>query len=213
MDSGCSFHISPIKKWFSELKTFNGGDVLLGNNHACKIRGIGTIYIRMFDGVVRKITDVRYVPGMKRNLLSLGVFDSKGYRYGSYNGVLQVSTQNKVLIQGIKENGLYYLQGSTITGHVHVTKEVNHTELWHMRLAHVSDNGLSELSKLKVFGSDRITKMDFCDHCVLGKTHKASFKSGKHTTHGILDYVHSDLWGSARVQNLKRWEKLHEYHR
>ena len=58
------------------MKLFNGEDVLLGNDHACRIKGTCSIYIRMFDGVVRKLTEVRYVSGMKRNLLSLGVLDS-----------------------------------------------------------------------------------------------------------------------------------------
>lgn len=57
--------------------------------------------------------------------------------------------------------------------------------------------GLSELSKLKAFGSDKITKMDLCDHCVLGKAKRASLSSRKHITRGILDYVYSDLEGSC----------------
>ena len=32
-----------------------GGKVLLGNNLACKVAGIGTINIKMFDGVIRNL--------------------------------------------------------------------------------------------------------------------------------------------------------------
>jgi len=32
--------------------------------------GIGTIQIKMFDGVVRDLIDPRYVPQMKKNILS-----------------------------------------------------------------------------------------------------------------------------------------------
>ena len=31
MDSGCSFYMSPNKKWFEDLELQNGGIVLLGN--------------------------------------------------------------------------------------------------------------------------------------------------------------------------------------
>ena len=33
----------------------------------------------------------------------------------------------------------------------------------------------------------------------MGKSHKLSFPKAKHSTKGILDYVHSDLWGSPNV--------------
>lgn len=33
----------------------------------------------------------------------------------------------------------------------------------------------------------------------MGKSHKQSFPKANHTTKGILDYVHSDLWGSPNV--------------
>ena len=39
--------------------------------------------------------------------------------------------------------------------------------------------------------------MGFCEDCVLGKSHKQSFPTAKHTTKNILEYVHSDLWGSS----------------
>ena len=42
-------------------------------------------------------------------------------------------------------------------------------------------------------------KLDFCEHCVLGKQKKVSFSTTKHHTQGILDYIHSDLWGRLRV--------------
>ena len=44
----------------------------MGDNHALEITGIGTIKIKMFDGTIRTIEEVRYVNGLKKNLLSLG---------------------------------------------------------------------------------------------------------------------------------------------
>ena len=34
--------------------------------------------MKMFDGMVRTLTDVRYVPDLKKNLISLGTFDKSG---------------------------------------------------------------------------------------------------------------------------------------
>nr|GFD47609.1 retrovirus-related Pol polyprotein from transposon TNT 1-94 [Tanacetum cinerariifolium] len=40
-------------------------------------------------------------------------------------------------------------------------------------------------------------KLDFCENYVLGKSHRVSFDVGRHTTQGVIDYVHSDLWGPS----------------
>jgi len=45
--------------------------VIMRNDVACQMVGIGTIQIKMFDGVVRNLTDMRYVPQMKKNIISV----------------------------------------------------------------------------------------------------------------------------------------------
>ncbi|GJV59270.1 transposable element [Tanacetum coccineum] len=55
----------------SERDVFDGGHVIMGNDSPCKVVGIGTIRIKMHDGVVRTLTDVRHVPDLKKNLNSL----------------------------------------------------------------------------------------------------------------------------------------------
>ena len=49
--------------------------------------GIGTVRIKMFDGVVRDLTDVRYVPQMKKNMISVGAVESKELKVTLENGV------------------------------------------------------------------------------------------------------------------------------
>ena len=65
--------------------------MLMGNNAFCKIVGIRIIKIKMFDGVVRTLGDVRHVPDLNRNLILLSTIDSKGYKYTGEGGVLKVS--------------------------------------------------------------------------------------------------------------------------
>jgi hypothetical protein len=50
----------------------NSGIVTMGNGAYCKITGIGNIRIKMFNGVVRMLCDVRHVPKVEKNLISLG---------------------------------------------------------------------------------------------------------------------------------------------
>ena len=65
--------------------------VLMGNNASCKVVGIGTVCIMMFDGVVRTLCDIRHVPDLKKNLISLSTLDAKWYKYTSEGGVLKIS--------------------------------------------------------------------------------------------------------------------------
>ncbi|KAI5439432.1 hypothetical protein KIW84_024997 [Lathyrus oleraceus] len=39
LDSGASHHMCPNRKWFTTYQSTDGGTVLMGNNHACKIMG------------------------------------------------------------------------------------------------------------------------------------------------------------------------------
>ena len=62
----------------------------MGNNVTCKIVGVGSIQIKMFDGMVRTLFDVKHVPGLKKNLISLGTLDKNGCRIACQGGVLKV---------------------------------------------------------------------------------------------------------------------------
>jgi hypothetical protein len=84
--------MSLSRDWFTTYELVNGGSVLMGNNVAYKIVGIGTIKIRMHDGIVRTILkNVRHMPDLKKNLISLDTLDSIGYKYSSEDGVIWVS--------------------------------------------------------------------------------------------------------------------------
>ncbi|KAH9780501.1 hypothetical protein KPL71_008103 [Citrus sinensis] len=86
LDSGCSFHMSPNKQLFKTFEKVDTGKVLLGNNLACKVAGIGTVTITMHDGVDRELRSVRYVPELRRNLISLGTVDQSGCSIKAENG-------------------------------------------------------------------------------------------------------------------------------
>ena len=122
----------------------------MGNNASCKVAGVGIVRIRMFDGVVRTLGDVRHVPNLKRNLISLSTLEAKWYKYTGEGGVLKISKGALVVMQNYQKIAmLYVLQGATITGDVVVASrsEDDITKLWRMRLGHMSENGMAELSR------------------------------------------------------------------
>lgn len=53
---------------------------------------------------------------MKKNLISTGVLDDKGFLSKTENGIMKIIKGSLVVMRGIKKNGLYVLQGKAITG-------------------------------------------------------------------------------------------------
>ena len=45
-------------------------------------------------------------------------------------------------------------------------------------------------------------KLDFCEHCVIGKKTKVRFDTRTHYTEGILDYIHIDVWGPIKTASI-----------
>jgi len=209
LDTACSFHMCPYRDWFNTLdSTTAAGSVLGFDNSQCKIEGIGSIRIKMSDGTIRTLTDVRYIPKMKRNLISLSALDAKGYKYSGGDNVLKVTKGSLIVMKGDLSltNGLYYLRGSTVLGNatpaVSNNSDCDAANLWHMRLGHMSELGLAELNKKGLLASYQTGKLKFCEHCIFGKHKRVKFNTSTHTTEGILDYVHSDLWGPSRRKSL-----------
>uniref|UniRef100_A0A2N9FLA5 CCHC-type domain-containing protein n=1 Tax=Fagus sylvatica TaxID=28930 RepID=A0A2N9FLA5_FAGSY len=202
LDSACSFHVTPHRNWFDTYRSINCGSVRMGNDATCTIIGMGTIKIKMSDGVVRTLEKVRHIPDMRKNLISLGTLDSKGYSYKSENGIMKVSKGAMVVMTGQKiSSNVYKLLGNTILdGVVAVAEsEDDDTLLWHMRLGHMSECGMRELHKRNLLIGIKSCKLDFCKYCIMGKQCRVRFKTATHKTKGILDYVHSDIWGPVRT--------------
>ncbi|XXG58369.1 hypothetical protein AAC387_Pa04g0693 [Persea americana] len=186
-------------------ETNSDGAEVLSVTVVCKVVGIGAIKIKMHDGIVRTLSDVRHIPELKKNLISLGTLDSNGCTYKAGGGVMRISKGALVVMKGLKQNGLYFLQGSTITGAAGVSSSDSDSEitkLWHMRLGHMSERGMDELTKQGLLCGQKTRKLDFCEHCIFGKQCRVKFRTAVHRTKGTLDYIHSDLWGPSRVPSL-----------
>ena len=57
------------------------------------------------------------------------------------------------------------------------SSKADSTQLWHARLGHISEKGMTILSKRGLLGSKGTGKLDFCDHCVFEKQKRVSFST------------------------------------
>ena len=63
----------------------------------------GTVHIKIFDGIVRELKKVRYVPQLKRNLISVGALETLGLMVSIRDSVLKMIKGSMVVMKGSSE--------------------------------------------------------------------------------------------------------------
>ena len=76
-------------------------------------------------------------------------------------------------------------------------EESGPTQLWNQCLGHMNGKGLQVSMNCKLLPNLKSLNFMFCKHCIYGKQCRQKFKVGSHVSKGVLDYVHSDLWGTS----------------
>ena len=79
---------------------------------------------------------------------------------------------------------MYILDSRTIIGNVsYVQKQyVNKIRMWHMRLGHISEQGLYELGKKNLMCGYKVESPGFCERCAYEKAKRIKFDTGIHQT-------------------------------
>jgi hypothetical protein len=175
INSGASYHMTPHKEWFSEYEKYDGGDVFLEDDSTTKILGCGRVKLLLKDGRIRTL------PGVWCG--TLYKFLGRTYTNGCNSSIVleQTNKEDKTNIVPQKK-----------------------TMLWHQRLGHIGEKGLRTLhGKGMVVGISNCTlDFDLCEHCIYGKHNRVRFPSGATRAKGILELIHSDVFGPVPVPSL-----------
>lgn len=170
------FHMCPSIEFFIDLKE-STGTVVLGNNQICHEEGIGSVRLKMDDGSEKILSDVRFIPTVKRNLISLGTLEKKGFTFESSDGKMKIKRGSSVVMLGERQGSLYYLCGSAVRA---IKEQVNNSEsdslrTWHMRMGHPADGSIRELIKKGVIHGADCKASEPCEECILGKSKKLPY--------------------------------------
>ena len=76
----------PQKEYFDTYKACDASTVRMGDDLVSKVMGIGTVKVKMYDGAVKMLTNVRYVPKLRKGLISLGMLDTLRCNISAKNG-------------------------------------------------------------------------------------------------------------------------------
>ncbi|GFZ18508.1 phytochrome and flowering time regulatory protein [Actinidia rufa] len=115
LDSGSAYHLCRDREVFFTYAACEGR-IWMANNTSSRVVGRGSVRFRMADGRSVTLTEVRHVPNLRKNLISIWMLDSKGCSFDASGGILRVFKENKEMLWGKKTGGLYRLEGSVQTG-------------------------------------------------------------------------------------------------
>ena len=97
---------------------------------------------------------------------------------------------------------LYKTQVKLCKNVVSVAQEDSLPNLWHRRLAHMSEKWLQILAKKSLIPFAKGTSLNPCDFCLFGKQHRVSFNIPSTRKPNVLDLVYSDVCGPINVETL-----------
>ncbi|GJW89309.1 zinc finger, CCHC-type containing protein [Tanacetum coccineum] len=87
-----------------------------GDNRTCTIKGTGKVKIQLHDGSSFILEDVRYVPGLRRSLISLGTLEKEGYTVKMQMSRIKAIKGFWVMMTGIRKNNcVYTLEAKVMT--------------------------------------------------------------------------------------------------
>jgi hypothetical protein len=208
LDSGCSHHLAKDVSSFCEYRPKSSGNITTASGEAMPIRGIGKVPLNA-GGKSIKLSDVKHVPALDSNLMSVSTLD-KGGRSVLFGGGLTwvipghfkdfLPLGMKPLIAGkLEDDGLYYV-GNRQAGNALVAKVT--PVIWHNRLGHLSKGALHKLGNITMdLKMDRhVEQVDtgVCEGCMKGKMHCLPFPTTSTVVENVGDIVCQDLKGPVR---------------
>lgn len=151
-DSGATFHMAYNRKMFMTLDENRGGELItLADNRQVKSMGIGSVSVKAWIGSGWQnltITNVRWIPDLKKNLFSLIVLMERGIEIKLTNGNVKMFYNDKLIGMGTKDGGILRMKFKT-----NWPAEVNAAEgqslkLMHEKLGHANIETIKKWQKM-----------------------------------------------------------------
>jgi hypothetical protein len=159
---------------------------------------VGESNYKLDSGTPMKMKDVLYVPGLKKNFLSISSLDKKGFKVAFIDGEVRMWPKGKTvedaIVIGTEDGDLYKLKVQSDAALTHPTKSP--CELLNTIIAHINYKFLPYVSKVVACLPEfKVDHEGVCKGCAQGKNIKNSFPKRNSKVEGILELIHSDLCG------------------
>jgi len=197
IDSGDFKCMACYKDSFLELVQKDSPHTMkLNDDYQYPIKGVGEASYRLDSRKPMKMKDVLYVPGLKKNLISISALDEKGFRVAFFDGEVLMWPREKsiddVVVIGVQEVGLYKLKGHLDSALVH--NIVTPSELWHRIFSHIHYKALPIISNMVTSLPEiQVNHEGIYKGCAQGKYVKKTFPSIDRKSKGALDIILLDV--------------------
>lgn len=194
VDSGTTEHMCKEQSQFAKfLKLKSPESVLLADEKGELLcSGVGNI-------VTTSVTlkNVRYVPKLRRNLLSVYRITHNGFRVlFSADCAEIIDQQNNVVLTAHRDGKLYFAKlevapASTVCEEVNLVENPSY-EIVHRRLAHLNEKSIAFLKKNGYVRCSN-PRSEICDGCMMGKQSRLPHRLRETVSENPLDLIVSDV--------------------
>lgn len=193
VDSGCTRFMVNSDRWFTQsTKLAQPIVVSLADDRSTLATHSGTLDVVSDSGVRMTLTDVLYVPGLRRNLLSVKRIAAKGFSITFVGDKVEVSNGNGILASGVARGELYFLSVTLPASSANLGETDSSFVIAHRRLGHPHSSVLLQLRKegvIKFFGDATAV----CNSCIRGKMCQLPYPTSSFKTSRPLEQVVSDV--------------------
>lgn len=211
-DSGASAHMCFHPEWFTSLKPIENDIVVrVADNKILKPVNIGDINIKAYvNGEWKKkiLTDVLYIPELRRNLLSVGKITGKGFTMVAKHDKCEfLNEEGELSCMGIKQGNMFKMMIKIDSHYDCNSVTLGTLKLWHERLGHINlktikdtiQKGAVEGAK---FHNDDDETDTFCEGCQFGKQTRRSFpENSESRKFAPGEFIHTDVCGPMNVNS------------
>jgi len=209
LDTGATIHVTNSLQELKTRRRLSDGElsIAVGNGVNVGVENIGTASLKLSSGFELTLSDVVYVPSMRRNLISVYVLDKCGFTFVFGNNEVKTFRNSSLIGSGVLSDGLYLLnldpnsivQRQSDVCNVVGNKRGRVTEsssmLWHKRLGHISRKRMERLIKENILHSLDFSDFDNYIDCIKGKLTAKTRKTSGSRKEGILQLIHTDICG------------------
>lgn len=154
IDSGASRHITSYQEHLLDLVERDSNfQVIIGDDACYSIRGSGATSLNLESGIPLHLSDVLFVPRIKRNLISISALEDKGYQIAFSEGKVLAWPKNSSIksarVIKNRHESLYTLSIRPVQALLNDSSSSN--KLWHRRLGHLHFRALPSLEYLVMF--------------------------------------------------------------
>ena len=157
----------------------------MANEVKAEVEAIGELPLELNDGFVLKLTDVLYVPSLRRNLISVSCLDDDRYDCHFGNGQCKIMFNYKCVGLAFRQDELYLLSlyeyaNTVSTKNKNASSSMNVSnkrkrihdvslKLRHCCLGHISRERIERLIKKSILLSLEFLDLEQCIDCIKGK--------------------------------------------